>query len=157
MAQAVKTPQEQGRTPMYAFDAKLSKLTDDNKNFVAWQFSMDRASFPASQLPNGETRSFTLDRTTYATSFNNFTQLFGTSLPDALFAYTVTAENDRFYVKGMTEATVRAAVVDLVALSNADTKVMMLARPPVTFRVYEEEQEFSGITCIFGPEDGGDY
>lgn len=163
--QAQSSTQSVSAEPTYSFDAQLSKVTENGK-FVTWQYSMPRNSFPTSQLSAGSSHTFVLDKVKYANSFGHYTQLLeplGMEVPEGFYTYTVSATEDTILVKGMTESTVRIAVVDLVTTSNSKSlKVMMVARPPVSFRVYEQQsvkepdEEFTGFTGLF-PDADGDY
>lgn len=150
---------------LYSFDAVMSKVNDSNGKFMAWKMTISRSSFPASALKNGETLTASLDPVKYSNSFEQYGRLLNLStLPSDLYKYTVTASSDSFTVTGMTETTVRVALVDLVSQSNSNTNVR-LVRPPVNFRVYEkqsstqpttEEADVGGLVGMFG-EDNGDY
>lgn len=155
--QATTTP-----TPLYSFDSDLSKVTDSAGKFQAWKMTMARSAFPSSQLAAGSTHTFTLDSVKYANSFEQFSRLLNLpTLPAQMYEYTVSATDDSFTITGMTETTVRIAIVDLVNKSNPNTKLMMV-RPPINFRVYalpskstDDEVDLGGLN-MFG-ECNGDY
>ena len=122
---------------LFSFDANMKKVTDTNKKFLGWQFTIAKKDFPTSELKAGQTYNFTLDAAKYRSSFEQYGRLLNVDvLPESLYSYTVSATTDSITVTGMTETTVRVAIVELINKSNPNTKVM-LVRPPVNFRVYE--------------------
>lgn len=154
--------------PLYTFDAHLSKVTDSEGKFQSWKFTIAKKDFPASQLGTGESHTFVLDSDKYKNSFEQYSRLLGLStVPESLYTYTVSATEDSIVVTGMTESTVRIAVVDLVSKSNSNTKLMMV-RPPISFRVYSTvkttpttdggetaDVDLGGVFGMFG--EAGDY
>ncbi len=151
-------------TPLYTFDSYLSKVTDENGRFMAWKMTSSRNSFPASQIAPGESHTFTLDPVKYSNSFEQYRRLLNLeTLPAQMYEYTISATDDSFSVTGMTETTVRVAIVDLVSKSNPNTKLMMV-RPPINFRVHALPQKptedvdvgAGNLFNMFGENDG-DY
>ena len=150
--------------PNYRFDVYLSKHTDANGITDGWKASINKTDFVS--VVNG---TYTLDSDKYKSSFQSIADAFG-HLPDIMFAYTVNLVGDNVEIVGLTETTVRVAIVDLVTKKHADASVKMV-RPPLDFRVYlpttstapatdpasaEPPEPAVNISSIFGTMDG-DY
>jgi len=136
--------------PNYQFDVYITKQMD------GWKATISKASFPALQFSD---KAVHLNEDKYKNSFNAFLQLCDT-LPSRLFDYSVTTEGDNIVITGLTETTVRVAIVDLVnsVVSGASVKMV---KPPTNFRVYvpakstvENVDGLADIGCFF---DNGDY
>lgn len=152
---------QQVEQPLHTFSAQLKRVTENGAS-VGWEFRVSRSSFPNTEFQEGSTTSFVLDGNKYAKSFESyktFLQSLGvTELPSSLLEYTVSSSSTEIVVRGLTETTVRVAVVDMVTKSNGNVKLTM-TRPEVTFRVYkapeETEESFDGFVGMFG--DNADY
>jgi hypothetical protein len=145
-------------TPLHQFDVYISKHVDADV-FTAWKATINRSSFPNVNLSNDKEQTYHLDEDKYKNSFSLFLQLCD-SLPSKLFDYVVSIDGDNVVITGLTETTVRVAIVDLVTsqIPNASVK---LVRPPTNFRVYAptqavQSEDIGGISSIFGGDDG-DY
>ena len=138
------------------FDVYLSKQASDNK--FKWKATINKSSFPKINLTN-EPKLFHLNEEKYKKSFEAMLDVFGV-LPSYLFDYNVSLNGEEIIITGVTETTVRIAIVDLITqtISNASIK---LVRPPLDFRVYVPQETSNPIETevdlggIFG--DIGDY
>ena len=138
------------------FDVYLSKQASDNK--FKWKATINKSSFPKINLTN-EPKLFHLNEEKYKKSFEAMLDVFGV-LPSSLFDYNVSLNGEEIIITGVTETTVRIAIVDLITqtISNASIK---LVRPPLDFRVYVPQETSNPIETevdlggIFG--DIGDY
>jgi hypothetical protein len=160
MSELTQSRQEQ--QPLHTFTAQLQRVVENGQS-VGWEFKVSRSSFPNSEFSVGFSSSFVLDGQKYARSFESyktFVQSLGvTEFPLSLLKYTVTSTDDFIVIRGLTETTVRVAVVDLVSRSNGNIK-MTMTRPATTFRVYKDSQNTEdvvpdGFGSMFG--DVGDY
>ncbi len=120
-------------TPLYQFDVHISKHLDANV-FTAWKATINKTSFPNINLRNGQQQSLHLDEFKYRSSFNLFLQICD-NLPNKLFDYTVGIDDDNLVITGITETTVRVAIIDLITalIPSAGVKIVS---PPTNFRIY---------------------
>jgi hypothetical protein len=139
-------------TPNYQFDVYITK----QMNGTGWKATISKSSFPALQFLD---KTAHLNEDKYKNSFSAFLLLCDT-LPSRLFDYSVATEGDNIVITGLTETTVRVAIVDLVnsVVSGASVKMV---KPPTNFRVYVPEKStvenvdgLADIGCFF---DNGDY
>ena len=138
------------------FDVYLSKQISDNK--FKWKVTINKSSFPKINLTN-EPKLFHLNEEKYKKSFEAMLDVFGV-LPSCLFDYNVSLNGEEIIISGVTETTVRIAIVDLITqtISNASIKMV---RPPLDFRVYVPQETSTQMEVevdlggIFG--DIGDY
>ncbi len=145
-------------TPLHQFDVHISKHINADV-FTAWKATINRASFPNINLKDGEQQCAHLDEVKYRNSFSLYLQLCD-SLPSKLFDYAVAIDGENLIITGITETTVRVAIVDLVTSLIPSASVKMV-RPPTNFRVYAptqpvQSEDVGGIGSIFGGDDG-DY
>jgi hypothetical protein len=100
-----------------------------------------------------------LDEDKYKNSFSAFLQ-FCHTLPSKLFDYTLAREGDNIVITGLTETTVRVAIVDLVNQIVSGASVKMV-KPPTNFRVYVKAnstvENVDGLADIGSFFDNGDY
>lgn len=149
-------------TPLHQFDVKISKCTEKNSD-VCWNAIIDKSSFPnIIPLKNDGANLFQLDENKYKNSFSLFLKVFG-KLPSTLFDYSVfvPSNSNEIIISGLTETTVRVAIVDLMTniIPNANVKMV---RPPINFRVYAptpnndiDVSNDNSLFNIFG--ETGDY
>ena len=142
-------------TPLHQFDVHLSKHIEGDV-FTAWKVIINKSSFPNINLKDGEKQCAHLDEIKYGNSFSLFLQLFD-SLPSKLFDYVISIDGDNLIITGITETTVRIAIVDVVTslIPNASVKMV---RSPTNFRVYAPKQpaQSEDVECIgniFGGDD----
>jgi hypothetical protein len=107
---------------------------NEEGTFVAWKATINKLAFPNIKLSSG-VNSFHLDENKYKDSFKLFLQMFG-SIPSTLFDYNVFVNGEDIVITGLSETTVRIAIVDLTTGVVPGASVKMV-RPPTNFRVYE--------------------
>lgn len=150
-------------TPKHQFDSYLSKHMDEEGNFVAWKATINKTSFPNVKLSSG-VNSFHLDENKYKDSFKLFLQIFG-SVPSSLYDYSVFVNGEDIVITGLSETTVRIAIVDLSTSAVPGASVKMV-RQPTNFRVYapvtssnsdpsSHQEDLEPLGNIFGLD--GDY
>jgi hypothetical protein len=137
--------------PAHQFDVQITKHVNDNID-VAWKATIKKSSFPEVHLTSDKSYNLHLNEEKYHNSFRLFSQIFGT-LPATLFDYRVSISGDDLVITGLTETTVRVAIVDLIT-SNFPNASVKMVKPPVNFRVYlpavtsapaEIDNDISGI------------
>jgi len=139
------------------FDVCLSKHHNDNDKF-RWKATINKTSFPKINLTN-EPKLFHLNEEKYKKSFEAMLDVFG-FLPSSLFDYNVLLNGEEIIITGVTETTVRVAIVDLITQTTSNASIKMV-RPPLDFRVYIPNETSTPIEAevdlggIFG--DIGDY
>ena len=142
--------------PLHQFDVYISKNVNDDS---VWNATINRVSFPYVNQSNDKKQLFHLNEIKYRKSFSSFLQLCD-SLPSKLFDYTISIEGDNLVIAGLTETTVRVAIVDLITERLPCASVKMI-KPPINFRVYiptEPEIPDGGFEmCNIGMLGGGDY
>ena len=117
--------------PTHQFDVQITKHMNYNID-VAWKATIKKSAFPNINLTSEN--SYHLNEEKYHNSFRLFSQIFGT-LPTTLFDYSVSISEDNLVITGLTETTVRVAIVDLIT-SIIPTASVKMVKPPVNFRVY---------------------
>lgn len=150
---------------LHTFSAQLKRVLKEGET-IGWEFRVQRSSFPNSEFNVGSTTSFTLDHEKYSKSFASYKNFVGSlgmsELPKSLLEYTITSTDTEIIVSGLTETTVRVAVVDLVSKSNGNVKLTM-TRPETIFRVYKSKNEnedsnvVTSCSGLFGDFENGDY
>lgn len=138
--------------PNYQFDVYITKQTDG----TCWKATISKTSFPVLPFSN---KTVHLNEDKYKNSFSAFLQLCDT-LPSRLFDYSVAVEEDNIVITGLTETTIRVAIVDLVnsVVSGASVKMV---KPPTNFRVYvpanSNVENVDNLADIGGFFKDGDY
>lgn len=140
-------------TPSYQFDAYVTKQNG------GWKATINKTLFPF-LTQNTSNKTIHLNEEKYKHVFSSFLLLCET-LPSNLFDYTVCLDEDNVVITGLTETTVRVAIVDLVSSFMPDASVKMV-KPPINFRVYSSQKQpavenvdcFGDVGCFF---DNGDY
>lgn len=142
--------------PTFKFHVNVSKITSNDK--ILWKATINKKSFPNINVTESP-KLYHLDEQKYRTSFKSIFDLFG-SLPTSLFDYEVSLNGDEIMITGVTETTVRVAIVDLITQLIPNVSVKMV-RPPLDFRVYTDLKQLesneidTNISGIFGIT--GDY
>jgi hypothetical protein len=134
----------------HQFDVNFKINTSQN----VWNAVISKTSFPYA-ITNSCNH---LNEETYKQSFSLLNTLLGNDyvLPSVLFDYNVTVNDTDIVVSGISEITVRVAIVDLLKQNTPGILVKMV-RPAFNFRVYETKTEKVddnvSLTGIFGEED----
>lgn len=136
-------------TPTYQFDAYVTKHID------GWKATIDKTLFP---FPTNKTNH--LNEEKYRHVFSSYLLLCDT-LPSKLFDYSICVDGNNVVITGLTETTVRVAIVDLVNSLIPDASVKMV-KPPINFRVYvpQKQSVVENVDClgVIGHFfDAGDY
>jgi hypothetical protein len=153
-------------TPFCSFDAHLSKKISADGKFSAWRFTIKMSDFPFVKLADGDEFINWLNVDTYKESFEPYYKMFAsvgiTTIPEEFYSYTVERHGDEITISGLSETTVRVAIVNIVRNADSNTKVMMV-RPPINFRVHKTKHneepviENVGFAGFFDQSDSGDY
>ena len=124
--------------PTYQFDVVVGENTFDGVT-IGWKALISKAQFPKISKLENTVQVFYLDKDKYKNSFQQFTLLFDT-IPDKLFEYKAYIDEDNVVITGLTETTIRVAIVELITNLNSKFSVKMV-RPPLNFRVYCDETQ----------------
>lgn len=118
--------------PSHQFNAYISKYTNPTTNGISWKATIQKAKIPELNSHVTET-TYHLNPEKYMHSFQYLSDIFK-ELPNQLFDYTVSTNEDSLFVTGLTETTVQEGIVDLVQGVIPDAKVQII-KPYFSVRI----------------------